>query len=179
MYSSCSNDGALDIRVLSKPSEASIDLFSSYGRKDHLLSLMSSRETYLSTVGLPLPDPRGADKGDTNNVPSGCTVPSIGWLAFTATRLITASRGRGRAEGSHVSDIRIQGSLLCAAEYDMNASDNSHNDFEGVRCEDIATLPNRRQYGSELGGTVGGPRGGAFGSKLEFTRERDFFVRNI
>lgn len=106
----CANfsDVWVDIRVLTKPKEASIDLYSSYGRKDHLFSLWSSRETYLATVGLPLPDPRGADKAEAGVVPSGCAVPSVGWLAFTAARLITASRGRGRQEGSHVSDIRVQ-----------------------------------------------------------------------
>lgn len=45
-----------------------------------------------------------------------------------------------------------------------------------MKCEDIATLPGRRQYGSEFGEAVGTGGGAAFGSKLEFTRERDFFV---
>ena len=72
--------------------------------------------------------------------------------------------------------VFLQGSLLCASEYDVSAVTAEHNNFEGVKCEDIATLPSGRHYGSEFGEAAGTGGGAAFGSKLEFTRERDFFV---
>ena len=61
---------------------------------------------------------------------------------------------------------KIQGAVLCTAEYDVSSMESSNTQFDGIRSDDVALVPSQKQSMQSVTGKDG--------SMPDFTRENDF-----
>ena len=172
-----------EMRIFRKPTDIILDIYSMYTSRHGSILDTFSRHTHVASVGVPLAQISNngvsANSGMGLALPALCFSPIMGWYHFNSSQLMTASKGRGinydpnGKRASKVSDIRVEGVILCGSEYDVEYDAHSTSvvvarNAEGVHGSDLAFVTaGQHVHQRSLNRVSHG--------HAEFTQEKDFF----
>ena len=171
-----------EMRIFRKPSDITLDIYSTYVSKHGSFFDSFARKTLMASVGVPLSQVSNSGEGGGSSgatLPALCFSPIVGWYHFNSASLLAASKGRGinfSPDGSRLSklsDVRIEGAILCGSEFDVGYDHHSNSVLvasnpEGVHGADLAYVSaGHAAHQRSLNRVSQG--------HAEFTKEKDFF----